>query len=176
MLAAKVRMLREHGQSEKYYHETMGHNYRMEGIQGAVLGVKLKYLENWTNERRRVAAKYKEFLADFDRIELPFEAEGVRHVYHLFVVRILDDSSSKTKKLRDSLKNYLQENKIASGLHYPVPLHQQKCFENLGYKKGDFPVSEKLADGGLSLPMYPELTNDQIEYVSGKIREFFLVN
>lgn len=175
-LAAKIRMLREHGQSEKYYHETMGHNYRMEGIQGAVLGVKLKYLENWTNERRRVAAKYKELLADLDRIELPFEAEGVRHVYHLFVVRILDDSLSEAKKLRDNLKNYLQENKIASGLHYPIPLHQQKCFENLGYKMGDFPVSEKLADGGLSLPMYPELTNDQIAYVSEKIREFFHMN
>ena len=175
-LAAKIRMLREHGQSEKYYHETMGHNYRMEGIQGAVLGVKLKYLENWTNERRRVAAKYKELLNDLDRIALPFEAEGVRHVYHLFVLRILNDSPDKVQKLRDSLKNYLHENKIASGLHYPVPLHQQKCFESLGYKKGDFPVSEKLAEGGLSLPMYPELTNDQVEYVSSKIRKFFLMN
>lgn len=175
-LASKIKMLREHGQSEKYYHESMGHNYRMEGIQGAVLGVKLKYLERWTNERRRAAAKYKEMLNGLDRIELPFEAEGVKHVYHLFVIRILDDNLQKVKKLRDNLKSFLQENNIASGLHYPIPLHKQKCFESLGYKNGEFPVSEKLADGGLSLPMYPELTNDQIEYVSEKIREFFLKN
>ena len=175
-LAKKVKKLREHGQSEKYYHETFGHNYRMEGIQGAVLGVKLKHLEKWTNERRRAASKYEEILGGLDRIVTPAEADGVKHVYHLYVIRINQNNLDAITDLRDKLKNHLGENKIASGLHYPVPLHLQKCFNHLGYKNGDFPVTENLAEGGLSLPMFPELTNDQIEYVGDKIKGFFKKN
>lgn len=175
-IAKKVKKLREHGQSEKYYHETFGHNYRMEGIQGAVLGVKLKHLVKWTNERRRAAAKYKEVLSGLDRIVIPKEVDEAKHVYHLYVIRLNEKKQDSMKDLRDKLQKYLGENKIASGLHYPVPLHLQKCFDYLGYKRGDFPVTEKLAEGGLSLPMFPELTDDQIEYVGDKVKEFLKKN
>lgn len=175
-LASMLRKIREHGQSEKYYHETMGHNYRMEGIQGAVLGVKLKYLEKWTAERRRAAAKYKEVLGELERVVTPAEPNGFKHVYHLYVIRIEESNRRLMSELRDKLKNYLADKDIATGLHYPVPLHLQKCFGYLGYKKGDFPVTEKLAEGGLSLPMFPELKDEQIEYIGEEIRKFFKVN
>jgi len=172
-LASKLKKLREHGQSEKYYHETLGHNYRMEGIQGAVLGVKLKYLEKWTAERRRAAEKYREVLKELERVITPAEPEGFKHVYHLYVIRIEESSRELMPELRDKLKNFLAERNIATGLHYPVPLHLQKCFSYLGYKSGDFPVTEKLAESGLSLPMYPELKDEQIEYIGENIKEFF---
>ncbi len=173
-LAKKVTQLREHGQSEKYYHENFGHNYRMEGIQGAVLGVKLKHLEGWTNGRRKVAAKYKELLGNLKELSLPEELPNHKHVYHLFVIRINGKSVEEREETRNKLQTFLSENEIASGLHYPVPLHLQKCFNYLGYKKGDFPITEDLARTGLSLPMFPELTEEQIEYVATKIREFFM--
>jgi dTDP-4-amino-4,6-dideoxygalactose transaminase len=172
-LASKLKKLREHGQSEKYHHETLGHNYRMEGIQGAVLGVKLKYLEKWTAERRRAADKYREVLKELERVIIPAEPEGFKHVYHLYVIRIEKSSRELMADLRDKLKNFLAERNIATGLHYPVPLHLQKCFSYLGYKSGDFPVTEKLAESGLSLPMYPELKDEQIEYIGENIKEFF---
>jgi dTDP-4-amino-4,6-dideoxygalactose transaminase len=172
-LAKLITQLREHGQSEKYYHENFGHNYRMEGIQGAVLGVKLKHLQNWTDGRRRVAAKYKELLGNFEQISLPVELPEHKHVYHLFVIRVNGKSLESREETRNKLQSFLSDNDVASGLHYPVPLHLQKCFKHLGYKSGDFPVSEDLARTGLSLPMFPELTNDQIDYVALKIREFF---
>jgi dTDP-4-amino-4,6-dideoxygalactose transaminase len=170
-LANKFKMLRDHGANQKYYHESLGHNYRMDGIQGAVLGVKLKYLDNWTNSRRRVANKYRELLCDFEHIILPAEMSYAKHVYHLFVIQV-----KKGKLERDNLAKFLNDNGISTGLHYPVPLHLQNCFKGLGYKKGDFPVTEKLAESGLSLPMYPELADEQIEYVSDKIKEFFVQN
>jgi len=172
-LAKKVTQLREHGQSEKYYHENFGHNYRMEGIQGAVLGVKLKHLEGLTNGRRKVAAKYKELLGNLRELSLPEELPNHKHVYHLFVIRINGKSLEEREGTRNKLQTSLSENEIASGLHYPVPLHLQKCFNYLGYKKGDFPVTEDLARTGLSLPMFPELKDEQIEYVASKVKEFF---
>ena len=172
-LAKKIIMLREHGQSEKYYHDTFGHNYRMEGIQGAVLGVKLKYLSSWTDERRKVAVKYQKLLGNIEQISLPAELPNLKHVYHLYVVRVNGKSIEKREETRDKLRAFLSENGIASGLHYPVPLHLQKCFDYLGYKKGDFPVTEDLAQSGFSLPMFPELKNDQISYIAEKIHEFF---
>jgi dTDP-4-amino-4,6-dideoxygalactose transaminase len=170
-IARKVKMIRDHGAEHKYDHEIFGHNYRMEGIQGAVLGVKMKYLNQWTEQRRRVAAKYGEFLADFDWIKLPQEKNYAKHVYHLFVIQV--DKAKSKESTRDDLMKYLNENNISTGLHYPIPLHLQKCFKDYGYKKGDFPATEKLAENGLSLPMYPELTDDQIQYVSDKIKKFF---
>lgn len=167
----RVKLFREHGQSQKYYHETYGHNYRMEGIQGAVLGVKLKYLDSWTDGRRSVAQKYRERLSSLEQLVLPKEMQNVKHVYHLFVTRVSTGANSNEK--RDNLQNYLKENGIASGLHYPVPLHQQKCFAHLGYNKGDFPVTENLAETGISLPMFPELSDTQIDYVCDKIKDFF---
>ena len=172
-LAKLVTQLREHGQSEKYYHENFGHNYRMEGIQGAVLGVKLKYLESWTNGRRRVAAKYKELLGKLEQISLPTELPNHKHVYHLFVIRVNGNNIEAREERRNKLQSFLSDNEIASGLHYPVPLHLQKCFKYLGYNKGDFPVTEDLARTGLSLPMFPELEDEQIDYVASKIQEFF---
>jgi len=165
-LAEKMKMIRDHGAKDKYYHIMYGHNYRMEAIQGAVLGVKLKHLPEWTESRRRAAQKYYELLSDLDTIKLPKEMDYAKHVYHLFVIQVL-------KKDRDDLRNFLNEKGIATGLHYPVPLHLQQCFSHLGYKKGDFPVAEALAERGLSLPIYPEITDEQIEYVANAIKEFY---
>jgi len=172
-LAINIKMMREHGQSEKYHHEVLGHNYRMEGIQGAVLGVKLKYLNGWTEKRRAVAALYKKLLGDIEQIVLPKEMPYAKHVYHLFVIRVKKGGGRReTENRRDALMKYLNENGVATGLHYPVPLHLQNCFKYLDYKKGDFPVSEELAETGLSLPMYPEMSDEQVEYVCGVVRGF----
>jgi dTDP-4-amino-4,6-dideoxygalactose transaminase len=138
----------------------------MEGIQGAVLGIKLKYLDKWTEGRRRAAAKYCEQLMDLKNIKVPKEMPYAKHVYHLYVIQVEENGK------RDALQKYLGENGISTGLHYPIPLHLQPCFRDFGYKKGDFPVTEQLAECGLSLPMYPELKDEQIEYVCSKIREF----
>ncbi len=167
--AQKARMLRDHGMLQKYYHETFGHNYRMEGIQGAVLGVKLKYLPKWNESRRSVAGLYNKYLADVEQIKLPREMPDLKHVYHLYVIQIADKRYS-----RDALAAYLKENGVSVGMHYPVPLHLQKCFDFLGYKKNDFPVTEKLAETGLSLPMYPELTETQVEFIASQIKNFFM--
>lgn len=172
-LAKKFGMIRDHGASQKYMHEIYGHNYRMEGIQGAVLGVKLKYLEEWNSGRRRVAAKYRELLGDVEEIVLPKEMEYAKHVYHLFVIQVRNQKQEARSKKRDELQKFLAAKEIATGLHYPIPLHLQPVFSHLGYKGGDFPVAEQLAETGLSLPMYPELTDGQIEYVASSIREFF---
>lgn len=168
-VAQKVRMIRDHGAVQKYNHEILGHNYRMEGIQGAVLGVKLKHLNKWTDGRRRAAKKYNELLRDSSFITLPKEMSYAKHVYHLFVILLNYGGSKK----RDELSKFLNDNGISTGLHYPIPLHIQPCFKDLGYKKGDFPVTEKLAECGLSLPMFPELTDEQIAYVCDKIKVFF---
>lgn len=168
-VAHKVKMLRDHGAVQKYNHEMLGHNYRMEGIQGAVLGVKLKHLDKWTDGRRRAAKKYNELLKDFSFITLPKEMNYAKHVYHLFVIQVNEGGS----KRRDELAKFLNDNGVSTGLHYPIPLHLQPCFKDLGYKKGDFPNTEKLAENGLSLPMFPELTDEQISYVADKIKEFF---
>jgi dTDP-4-amino-4,6-dideoxygalactose transaminase len=167
--ALKVKMLRDHGALQKYHHESFGHNYRMDGIQGAVLGVKLKHLDKWTDARRKVAEKYNNLLGELEQIILPAEMPYAKHVYHLFVIQVREGGS----ELRDNLARFLNEYGIVTGLHYPIPLHLQKCFSGLGYKKGDFQVSEKLAEHGLSLPMYPEMTDDQIHFVCNTIKRFF---
>jgi dTDP-4-amino-4,6-dideoxygalactose transaminase len=161
--AARAKSLREHGSSVRYYHDEVGFNYRMEGIQGAVLGVKLKHLDDWTKGRRRVAARYHELLKDTP-LQLPVEANWAESVYHLYVVR---------HPRRDDLKKHLEANKIGCALHYPLPLHLQKCYAPLGYKPGDFPIAEKAARECISLPIYPELTEEQIFRVVSVIKEFF---
>lgn len=163
-LAKTFNMIRQHGQSEKYHHQILGHNYRMEEIQGAVLGIKIKYIARWTEQRRAVASKYRELLGDIDEITLPAKMSYANPVYHLFVIQ---------SPTRDELQQYLNEQGVSTGLHYPVPLHLQNTFKNLGYIKGDFPVSEKLAQQGISLPMFPEMTEEQILYVAGKVRTYF---
>ena len=162
-LAARARALREHGSTQRYYHDEIGFNYRMEGIQGAVLGVKLKHLDRWTTARRRVAHRYNELLADTP-LQLPREPDYAESAYHLYVVR---------HPRRDDLKRHLEANQIGSALHYPLPLHLQKCFASLGYGAGDFPVAEKAARECLSLPIYPELTEVQVDRVAAVVRDFF---
>lgn len=172
-LARKFKMIRDHGAENKYYHKMYGHNYRMEAIQGAVLGVKLKYLSEWNEQRRRVAQKYRTLLKDVEQIILPNEMDYAKHVYHLFVIQVRAKDSQNRSESRDALQEFLKSKGIATGLHYPVPLHLQECFKDLGYKKGDFPVTEQLAEQGLSLPIFPEITDEQIEYVADSIKEFF---
>jgi len=161
--AARARALREHGSTQRYYHDEVGFNYRMEGIQGAVLGIKLKHLDEWTRERRKVAHRYHELLADTP-LQLPTEADYAGSAYHLYVVRHPN---------RDDLKKHLEVNKVGCALHYPLSLHMQKCYAHLGYKAGDFPVAEKAARECLSLPIFSEMTDAQIERVSEVIHEFF---
>src|SRR5258706_550501 len=148
--AARARSLREHGSTQRYYHDEIGFNYRMEGIQGAVLGVKLKHLDHWTETRRKVAHRYHELLAD-TALELPREAPYAQSAYHLYVVR---------HRRRDEIKRHLEGKRIGCALHYPLPLHLQKCYASLGYKGGHFPVAEAAARECLSLPIYPELQEE----------------
>jgi dTDP-4-amino-4,6-dideoxygalactose transaminase len=161
--AARARSLREHGATVRYYHDEIGFNYRMEGIQGAVLGVKLKHLAKWTERRREVAHAYHKLLADTP-LKLPREASYAESAYHVYVVR---------HPQRDELKKHLEANRIGCALHYPLPLHLQKCYASLGHKAGAFPVSEKAANECLSLPIYPELTDPQIQRVAEVIKDFF---
>lgn len=163
-LANSMKLIRDHGSNRKYYHEIYGHNYRMDGIQGAVLNTKMKHIEAWTEARRRHASRYAKGLGQISGICIPVEAPYSHHVYHLYVV--------KAEK-RDQLQKYLEEKGIATGLHYPVPLHRQRAFSHLGYSQGDFPVAERISDEILSLPMYAELTDEQIDYVCETIREFY---
>lgn len=163
-LAEKVKLYREHGSAQKYYHKTLGHNYRMEAIQGAVLGVKMKYIARLTEQRRNVAAKYRELLSGVEGVQLPFEAAFAKHVYHLYVLKAQN---------REGLMQHLNDLGVSTGLHYPVPLHLQECFVNLGYKQGQFVHSEDIANNGLSLPMFPEMTDEQIEYVAAGVRSFY---
>src|SRR6266853_5833632 len=162
-LAKRARALRDHGSTQRYYHDEIGFNYRMEGIQAAVLGVKLRHLNRWTAERRRVAHCYNELLKDYP-LQLPREAPYAESAWHLYVVR---------HPRRDELKQRLEGDHIGCGMHYPVPLHLQKAFAHLGYKPGDFPVAEKAAHECLSLPIYPELTEQEIRTVTDTIADFF---
>ncbi len=161
--AKRARSLREHGSTVRYYHDEVGFNYRMEGIQGAVLGIKLKHLAKWTQARQRVAKRYQELLAGTP-LQLPFEPAHMESVWHLYVVR---------HPRRDELKAHLEANGVGCALHYPLPLHLQKCYASLGYKEGAFPVAEKAARECLSLPIYPELSDAHIVRVAEVIHEFF---
>ena len=162
-LYQKLSMLREYGQKRKYYHQIKGYNSRLDTLQAAVLSVKLPYLDKWNESRRSSAHLYNNLLSD-SKVITPEEAPLSKHVYHLYVIRT---------PRRKELKKYLETNGILCGIHYPLPVHLQPAFLDLGYKKGDFPITEKYAQELLSLPMYPELTKDQIRYVAKKIKEFF---
>lgn len=162
-LAEKVRMLIDHGQRERYFHEFEGWNFKMDGFQAAILNVKLNYLDDWNEDRRQNAYYYYELLNGIDKVITPKEMDYGKHIYHLYVVRVQD---------RNGFQNYLKENGVGTGIHYPKPLHLQKAYSYLGYKEGDFPVSEKCASEIVSLPMFPELTRQEIEYVCAKIKEW----
>lgn len=161
---AVIRRLRDHGQSRKYYHDSEGYNGRLDAIQAAFLRIKLRHLREWNDARRHVATRYQEALADVRGIRLPTEADYCRHVYHLYVIRA---------ERRDALQVHLASNGIRTGLHYPVPLHLQEAYRDLGIRRGAFPVAEAAADSILSLPMFPELTDEQIWRVAEAIRTFY---
>ena len=162
-IATKIRMIRDHGQAKKYFHDMEGYNGRLDAIQAGILRIKLKRLSDWNQSRREHAAYYNELLSNMDGVTIPFEADFARSVYHLYVV-LVDD--------RDNLQQFLTEKGVGTGLHYPIPLHLQKAYSHLSYKEGDFPISEKAAKKLLSLPMFPELTHEQIEYVATSIKQF----
>ena len=160
-VATAARCLRDWGQKERYNHIAKGFNYRMDAIQGAALGVKLKYLEEWTEKRRRHARHYDQLLDGIGPIERPVEMRGRRHVYHVYAIRSRD---------RTMLQESLAAQGIQTGLHYPIPVHLQPAYADLGYRRGDFPVSELAAQQVLSLPMYPELTPAQIDTVAEAVK------
>lgn len=163
-LAARVRRLRDHGQSQRYYHAEVGYNARMEGIQGAVLGVKLRHLDAWNHARADYAAYYSKGLSDSD-VEVPITGPDRTHVFHLYVLR---------SPGREELRDHLASRGIQTGLHYPVPLHLQPAYMSLNYQPGDFPESERWARECLSLPIFPEMTRDQLDEVILGVKSFRL--
>ncbi len=169
-LAEKVRSLRQHGSKEKYFHETVGYNSRLDALQAAILSIKIKYLDRWIERRIEIAKLYQSL---FEKYALPlkytkFQDKGFRyHVFHQYVVEFRNNAE------REMVKKHLNESKIGTAIYYPLPLHLQKCFKEYGYEEGDLPVSEKLSKTTLALPMFPELTNDEIEQVVNTIREVF---
>jgi dTDP-4-amino-4,6-dideoxygalactose transaminase len=159
-LAGTIRMLRDHGQVKKYYHDMEGYNGRLDAIQAGILHAKLPHLEVWNKLRRERAAEYNRLLASHEALSLPYEPSWSRAVYHLYVIRTDD---------RDGLMNHLKATGIGTALHYPVPLHLQKAYATLNYDRGDFPVAENIAAEILSLPMFPQLTGEQQARVAEEI-------
>lgn len=160
-VAKQARMLRDWGAEKKYHHVLKGFNYRMEGLQGAILRVKLKYLPAWTEARRHHAQSYQDALRHTG-VTTPVEAAYARHVYHVYAVRVAE---------REALQHTLQANGIATGIHYPIPVHLQPAWAELGHRPGDFPESERAAREVLSLPMFPELSETEIEMVAAAINQ-----
>jgi len=165
-LAQKIRMLRDHGQAKKYKHRLIGWNGRMDGLQAAVLSVKLKYLAAWNKARRKNAQLYDELLTNVDGVITPIEEDYAKHVYHIYAIRT---------KNRNALVRALGEKNISCGIHYPIPVHLQEAYKFLGNREGSFPIVEKCANELLSLPMFPELSQEQIERVCHEIKCFLTV-
>jgi dTDP-4-amino-4,6-dideoxygalactose transaminase len=164
-IAEKIKLLRNIGQKVKYFHEVKGFNHRLDTMQAAVLKVKLPHLDGWNASRRRAAATYADLLADLPLVT-PETADYADHIFHLYVVRVAD---------REPLMERLKELGIATGLHYPIPIHLQPAYAELGYKRGDFPVTEAYAETIVSLPIFPELDDDKVAYVAGAVRDFLEV-
>jgi dTDP-4-amino-4,6-dideoxygalactose transaminase len=163
-IAAKVRMIRDHGQAKKYYHDLEGYNGRLDAIQAGILNIKLKHLAEWNNQRRARAAQYKQqFEAVGNPVGVPSEPSWSRAVHHLYVARSAD---------REGLMAFLKDRGIGTGIHYPIPLHLQKAYFTLNYAHGDFPVTERAAVEIISLPMFPNLTEIQQSRVVEEVRHF----
>ena len=162
-IARKMRMLRDHGQAKKYYHDVEGYNGRLDSIQAGILTVKLRHLDDWTRKRKEAGNRYDELLAGVDGAVAPLRPEWARHVYHLYVIRVSD---------REALQKHLAHANVDTGIHYPVPLHLQRAYKGSGYKQGDFPVTERVASEILSLPMFPQLTREQQERVVNEVASF----
>ena len=164
ILAEQIKVLRNYGSKVKYYNDVIGHNSRLDELQAAFLEVKLAHMNDWTIERQSIAKQYMQELAGVDQVVLPATAADCTHVYHLFVIRT---------KQRDALQAHLQENGIGTLIHYPVPPHLQKAYVELGFKKGDFPIAEVIAETCLSLPVYIGMSSSEITYVCDTIKKFF---
>jgi dTDP-4-amino-4,6-dideoxygalactose transaminase len=167
-LAERIKLLRNHGSLRKYYHEIIGYNSRLDEIQAAILRVKLRYLSEWNDERRRNANLYNEYLKDLVNeglVVTPKEKDWAKHVYHLYVIQVEEG-------IRDKLIEYLNVREIGAQIHYPIPVHLQKAYGHLGCKEGRFPVAEKLAKRIVSLPMFPELEEHQVERIAHEIKAF----
>lgn len=167
--AQRLYMLRVHGEQAKYHHRVVGLNSRLDALQAVVLRTKLAHLETWTTARQRKAQQYEIMFTDAglnEEVQPPFVRADGRHIFHQFVIRVAGGR-------RDALREHLRANEIGTDIYYPVPLHLQECFAYLGYKEGDFPVAERAAHETLALPVYPELTDQQQDYVVNKIAEFF---
>jgi dTDP-4-amino-4,6-dideoxygalactose transaminase len=162
-LANKAMVLRNYGSQKKYYNEVIGHNMRLDECQATFLSVKLRYLDIWTKQRLQIAAWYDEALKSVEQIILPKTAIQATHVYHLYVIR--------TQK-RDELLRYLNDAGIGTLIHYPIPPHLQQAYTHLGYKKGDFPLAEEIANTVLSLPMWPGMSIDEVDYVARTLKAF----
>ncbi len=163
-MALRMKMIRDHGQAKKYYHDIEGYNGRLDSIQAGWLSVKLPHLAKWNESRRNLAHRYHQLFAEVkDSIILPLEASWTKGVYHLYVVRVQD---------REVLQARLAEAGIGTGIHYPIPLHQQKAYQHLGYKTGDFPATERVAREIVSLPMFPQLSRTQQDEVVAAVKEF----
>src|SRR6516162_3973612 len=161
-LQERIRILRDHGQVRKYFHSVVGWNCRMDGIQGAVLRIKLRHLEAGNKRRRAHAAHYDAALSGVEGVVTPAHASYARHVYHVYAIRVNE---------RDEVMKYLADQGIATGIHYPVPVHLQEAYRSLGYERGNFPVAERCAAQFVSLPMYPELTKAQLDTVIEGVRD-----
>lgn len=168
-LRDRIARLRNHGRRDKYVHDEVGYGERLDAMQAAILGVKLRYLAQWNERRRHWASRYDELLQEIPEISLPSIRPESKPVFHLYVIQV-NDGNSQT---RDALIAHLKENGVMAGIHYPLPLHLQPAFDNLGYQKGDFPVTEQLAETIISLPIFPELTDDDIQHVAKVVRRFF---
>lgn len=167
-LANKLIALRNHGMPVRYFHKWVGINSRLDGFQGAILRVKLKHLDVWSAQRKANADRYQKLFTDAgltEQITLPFERENVRHIYNQYIIRVPEK--------RDELRQFLTDNRIGTDIYYPVSLHSQECFEYLGYKENNFPESEKASRETLAIPIFPEMTNEQQDYVVEKVAEFF---
>jgi dTDP-4-amino-4,6-dideoxygalactose transaminase len=162
-MARKMRMLRDHGQAKKYYHDVEGYNGRLDALQAGILTVKLRHLPEWNRKRQEAAKRYHEMFSTAGGIVAPYQPEWSRSVYHLYVIRVQD---------REGLQKHLTEANIGTGIHYPIPLHLQKAYENFGYQRGDFPITEKVASEILSLPMYPQLEAEQQRRIAEAVEEF----
>jgi dTDP-4-amino-4,6-dideoxygalactose transaminase len=162
--ATQIKSLRNYGSSKKYYNEVIGHNMRLDELQAALLSVKLQHLPRWTLQRQQIASWYNEALKDVAEVVLPKVHQNATHVYHLYIIR--------TTK-RDELQQYLTQQGIGTMIHYPMPPHLQEAYSFLGHKKGDFPIAEELANTMLSIPLYPGMTQQQVEQVSNAIKQFF---
>ena len=163
-LAEKIKLLRDHGQNPRYYYKMVGGNFRLDALQAVVLNVKLKYLESWHQRRRENASLYNKLFDNCSAVKTPKIEAGNSHIYNQYTIFVSE---------RDKLQKSLADQQIGSAVYYPVPLHQQECFADLGYKKGDLPVTEKAADGVLSLPIFPELTIQQIQTVAEAVLKFY---